>query len=221
LQGTATLDVNANTLDGKIEVQKDGGFLNTADFLGYNIGYASAGFKDAPDLTAGYIPALDAYGVQATNPGESIGAIELVIGDDANLELPPGPPANPDVAVAPWDDPNRHVFSLIDDGTHGTVAARLVHVKQATLDLNATDISEAFTLVLAQPAPMTVYLRTTSTSNIIPGHDVEVTANIHDIPSGDTTFNMDPPFGLSYVTNPPQGIDFIHVFGHVDNTNFD
>ena len=221
LKGTATLDVNANTLDGKIEVEKTGGFLDTADFLGYNIGYASAGFKDAPDLTAGYIPAIDGIGVQATNPGESIGAIELVIGDDANLELPPGPPANPDVLVAPWDDPSRHVFSLIDDGTHGTAAARLVHVQQATLNLDATDISEIFTLKFAEAAPLTAYIRTTEDSNLIPGHDVEVTLNIDDIPAGQSSFNMSFPNDFVYDLPDGAEIDQIHAFGHIDCTFFD
>ena len=40
-------------------------------------------------------------------------------------------------------------------------------------------------------------------------------------PEGSVTFNMDPPNSLNYASNPPQGIEFIHLFGHVDNTNFD
>jgi hypothetical protein len=219
LAGTATLNVNANTLDGKIEVIKDGGFLDTDAFLGYDIGYASAGFTDAPDLTIGYIPALDAVGVAATNPGECIGKIELVIGDDANLELPP---FQAELGFAPWDDPEpRHVFSLIDDGTHGTAAVRLVHVEQATLDLNATDISEAFTLKLCEAAPLTAYIRTTEDSNLIPDHDIEITLNINDIPEGQSSFNMVFPNDFNYDLPEDVGIDTIHAFGHIDCTFFD
>ena len=89
LSGSATLDVNENTLDLKLEAIQEGGFLDTSDFLGYDLGYVSVGLKDAPDLAIGYLPGTDSIGVLATNPGECIGAVELVIGDDENLELPP------------------------------------------------------------------------------------------------------------------------------------
>jgi hypothetical protein len=218
--GYATLDVNDNTLDMKLEAIKEGGFLNTSGFLGYDIGYASFGLKDAPDLTIGFIPGTDSVGVMATNPGECIGAVELIIGDDAELELPP---FQEGLGFAPWDDPNpRHIFSLIDDGTHGTAAVRFVHVEQATFNLDATEIATIFTLITCEAAPFTGYLRTTEDSNLIKDHDIEITMNVNDFPEGNITFfEINAPFEISYEITPPQGIDLIHVFGHIDDTYFD
>ncbi|HTK76552.1 MAG TPA: hypothetical protein VL371_14900 [Gemmataceae bacterium] len=228
LAGSATIDVTPighagtpdNNLDLKLEAKKTGGFLDTAAFLGYNLGYAAVELTDVPDSFIGFDPATDSVGVHAVNPGESIGSIALVIGDDANLELPPAQPE--DLAGGrPWDDPARDVFSLIDDGTHGTAAARLVHVVTAQLNLNAASIDEAFTFKTGQAAPFTAYLRTTTTSNLIPGHDVEVTLNINSIPAGQTGFTANFPTDFSYDLPPGATIDSIHAFGHIDNLNFD
>ena len=57
LSGSATLDVNENTLDLKLEAIQEGGFQDTSDFLGYDLGYVSVGLKDAPDLAIRYLPA--------------------------------------------------------------------------------------------------------------------------------------------------------------------
>ncbi len=183
LSGTATLDVNANTLDLSVKVIEDGGFAATSGFLGYNLGYLEAKVLDAPDLTAGYIPADDSFGVQATNPGESIGAVQLVIGDDASLELAPA-----------WSHNERHVFSLIDDGTHGTAAARIVHLTKATLDLDPSPTGEL---------------------------DVLADCHVFDMPYGHTHLTIELPKKFDYTTDPLQGIDEIACTGHIDTLNFD
>jgi hypothetical protein len=227
LAGFATIDVTPighagthdNTLDLKIEAKKTGGFLNTADFLGYNIGYAAVELKNVADAFIGFDAATDSAGTHAIDPTESIGSIALIIGDDDDLELPP--PQDDLGGTAPWDDPNRHVFSLIDDGTHGTAAARLVHVQDATLHLDAADISEVFTLKFSQAAPLTAYIRTTEDSNLIPDHDVEITLNVNDIPAGQSTFNADFPTDIGYDLPSGAEIDSIHAFGHIDCVFFD
>ena len=216
---SAVLDVNANTMDGLLEIKKDGGFLDTDEFLGYDLGYVAVGMTDVPDLFIGYDPSDDSVGVHTIDPTECIGSISLVIGDDDDLELPP--PQDDLGGVAPWDDPNRHVFSLIDDGTHGTAAARLVHVQTAQLNLDAADIAELFTFTFCEAAPLTAYLRTTEDSNLIPDHDVEVTINVNDIPAGTSTFTMDPPTDFKYDLPFGAEIDSIHAFGHIDCTFFD
>ena len=210
LPGTATLDVNANTLDLSLKVTEVGGFAATSGFLGYNLGYLEAKVLNAPDLTAAYVPASDSFTVQATNPGESIGAVQLVIGDDATLELPPA-----------WSFDERHVFSLIDNGTHGTAAARIVHLTKATLDLTATPTEETFDVETGQAARMNAYIETAPTSNLIPGHDILADCHIFDMPSGKTHFEIDLPSTFSYTTDPPQGIDEVACAGHVDSLNFD
>ena len=240
--GTVELDVNANTLDLQLEAVQEGGFLNTDEFLGYDIGYLSLKVTDAPDLTAGYIPATDRFGVQATNPGESIGAIELLLDSDAHydedgvlVDLDPyeaGPPplapyagGTGDLPPSYADVPAHHLFSLVDDGSKGTVVARLVHVTEASLDIDA-DATQLFNLTIGEDAPMQVYIRTTPDSNIIPGHDVEITTDIDVIPAGEVEVRWDGPTDFGYTLVPPageepQGIDSIHSFGHIDNMFFD
>jgi hypothetical protein len=115
----------------------------------------------------------------------------------------------------------HHLFSLVDDGEHGTAVARIVGVIEATLNLNADDIANAFVLNLAAPTPLTGYLRTTQDSNIIPGHDIEVTLNVINIPAGQSSFNMDYPTDFKYDLPFGAEIDEIHAFGHIDCMFFD
>jgi hypothetical protein len=226
LDGSATIDVTPigagttdNNLDLKLEAKKTGGFLDTDQFLGYDLGYAAVEMTDVSDAFIGFDPATDSVGAHTIVPTESIGAIALIIGDDDNLELPP---AQTDLGGGtPWADPNRHVFSLIDDGTHGTAAARLVHLQDATLHLDATDVADIFTLKFSQAAPLTAYLRTTPTSNLINGHDIEVTLNINNIPAGQSSFNMSFPNDFEYDLPTGAEINSIHAFGHIDCMFFD
>src|SRR6266545_2866409 len=210
LSGTASLDVNANTLDLSLKVTEVGGFAATSGFLGYNLGYLEAQVLNAPDLTAGYDPADDKFTVQATNPGESIGAVQLLIGDDATLEVAPA-----------WADVTRHVFSLIDDGTHGTAAARIVHLTQGTLDLDPSPTGELFDIRTGQAAKLNAYIETKPTSNLIPGHDVLADCHVYDMPQGHTHVTIELPKTFDYTTDPLQGIDEIACAGHIDTLNFD
>ena len=302
---------HVNTLDLKLEIMKTkgGGFLNTSEFLGYNLGYVALSGNNLPDLTAGYIPddpgtpALDpGIGIKAKNPGESIGWVEVVADDDAHygaivdgfvmhdgdpsdtIETPDdlytgvvdNRPVEDGLVKADLDqdgvfesnftgvlagmpvvngrfdvngggvgtsddqaqflvglatppnyysglpnDPTHHLFSLVDDGTHGTAVARILGVVEATLNLDAEDIADIFTLNLAEPAPLTGYLRTTATSNIIPDHDVEVTLNIVNIPAGISSFNMSYPTDFKYDLPDGAELDEIHAFGHIDCMFFD
>ncbi len=211
LSGTAALDVNANTLDLSLVVQEDGGFLDTSSFLGYDIGYLSLGLTNVPDLTAGYIQPGDKFGVKATNPGESIGAVELVIADSAaSLQLPPT-----------WADTTRDEFSFVDDGTHGTAAARILHLSEATLNLNPSPTGEVYNLVTSAPAPLSAYIKTAPTSHLIPGHDVLADCHVENVPQGKLDFSVNLPDQFSYTTDPPQSIASVGCVGHVDTLNFD
>jgi hypothetical protein len=210
LSGTATLDVNANTLDLSLKATEAGGFLNTSGFLGYNVGYVEAKVLNAPDLTAAYLPADDKFTVQATNPGESIGAVQLVIGDDGVLELAPA-----------WSFDNRHLFSLIDDGTHGTAAARAVHLTAATLDLEPSPTGEILDFRTGQAAGMNAYIETKPGSNLIPGHDILADCHIFDVPLGHTHVTIELPKKFGYTTDPLQGIADLGCAGHIDSLNFD
>jgi hypothetical protein len=211
--GTLSVNTHGSTLGGmQVTAQQAGGFYNTTQFLGYSIGYVSVGLTNVPSLNAGYIGGpTDSFGVQVVDPTTSIGSVSLLISKDQNLHLPPS---------GVWANPAWDVFSLYDDGTTGTAAVRIDHIQQATLNLNPASISDVFTLITTAPAPMEAYLRTTPGSHLIPGHDVEVTADIDSFPAGSISFTANlPAFG--YSTNPPQTINDIHIFGHIDSTNFD
>ena len=296
---TVTLDVNANTLDLHIEVIREGGIPGTDQFFGYDLGYASVSVVDAPDLTATWDPDFDQFSIAATNPGEYIGLVELVLDDDAHFGAvidgeidmnadglvdadddgtfaglavidgrldvdgdddvdadDDGTAAGSivvlnglldvdDSGIVDVDDDQaallvglatapsyfegldgapgelHHIFSLVDDGTHGTAIGRVLQVVAGTLDLDA-DASEAFHLELAAPSrPLQAYLRTATTSTIVPGHDIEITCDIDTVPYGVFDVHFDGPGNFGYTTDPPQTIESIHCFGHIDTLNFD
>lgn len=206
---SVVLDVNDNTLDLELEVTRAGGIPNTGGFFGYNLGYAKVAVTDAPDLQATWSDAFDSFAVTALNPGESIGALEFLIGDDDQLELPP----------SYADVPTHHLFSLVDDGTHGTAVGRLLNVRSANLDLNA-DATKILQFETTQPAPAQIYLRTTPDSTVVP-LDAEITCDIDDLPAGTVDLHFDGPGKFGYVVDPPAEIASIHCFGHVGNLNFD
>jgi hypothetical protein len=167
---------------------------------------------------------LNQFTIAAVDPSESIPLMSAIVDDDAHynddmtavvgLELPPS-----------WDDtPPHHIFSFVEDGEHGTAAARLVHVESATLDFAAAALSDTFQLVTDQAAPLQFYLKFGADSNFIPGDpndDIEITGDIDDIPAGEISFNYDAPFNFGYSIDPPQGIDSIHIFGHIGAQIFD
>lgn len=217
--GSATLAVNDNLGSLVVKVTQEGGFLDTADFLGYDLGYAEFGVADAPSLWAGYDAANDKFGVGVTNPGTDIGAVWLIIGDDDDLELPPG-----------WAD-ESHIFSLIDDGTHGTAAARVVHLVEASLSLDAVPTGETFAFQLRQAKPLQLYLETTADSQLT-SEDIKVQCDVINMPYGNVDFTIDFPdqFAVDAApipgypeTNdaPSQVIDEISCIGNVGNLNFD
>jgi len=289
LEGSVDLNVNANTLDLRLEAIKEGGFLDTSEFLGYDLGYVAVSVGDAPDLHAEWDSDTASFLVKATNPGESIGMIELMIDDDARYGavINGRVDTNGDGVVDPADDgvvANRsvidggidldgdgdvdadddgelagmtvidgtfgtlnidqflvglatppsyyeglnaapgelhHLFSVYDDGSHGTLVARLVRVQEAALDLDP-DASQVFHIVLGAPAaPMQAYLRFLPTSQIVPGHDIEITCDIDDVPYGIFDIHFDGPGNFGYTTNPAQTIESIHCYGHIDTLNFD
>jgi hypothetical protein len=212
MAGTVTLNTHGSTLGSlSITAQQTGGFINTAGFLGYNLGYVSVSLTSVPSLTAGYIPVLDQFGVVVTVPGTSIGSVSFVISKDQNLQLPPS---------GLFSNLNWDIFSLVDDGTTGTAVVRIDSISQATVNLNPASISEIFTLITTAPHPMEAYIRTKPTSNLIPGHDVEITADIQNFPAGSINFSGAYP-KFSYAIVPPQTIDSVHIFGHIDSTFFD
>lgn len=221
MAGCAQLDVNANTLDLNLTATESTGFADTDDFLGYDVGYLGFRVIDAPDMSGCYSQPTNSVSIQATNAGENIPLVELAIGDDANLELPPvqtGPPLDP------MADLNRHVFSLVDDGGHGTAFVRMVHLVNANFNLSSTgpkNITQAFTFTTSAPAPLTAYFKNKTPSLLIPHppNDVEVTCNLEDLPAGGpSTMTLTYPTELNLDIDP---LKSLHCFGHIDSLDFD
>lgn len=225
LAGAATLDVNDNTLDIDLQIVETGGFPGTDAFLGYDVDYVAFAAGDVPDVTVGFDPVDDAFGAAATNPGEcagcdTIGFVSLILDDDGRLDDDDAP-LNLALPASWAETPSHDIFSLVDDGTHGTAAGRLVTFASASYRLLATDIGELWHLETTAAAPLQAYLRTKQGSNLIPGHDVEITCDVDDIPAGTVDFDVDFPYQFSYTIDPPQGIDALACKGHIDSLNFD
>jgi hypothetical protein len=218
--GSASVDVNANTMDLNVVATQEGGFINTSDFFGFDVGYLSLVVEDVPDLTAAWDAAEDRFEVHATNPDESIPLIELIMDDDATiagdvvtgLDLPPS-----------WDDvPAGHIFSLFDDGSHGTAAARAVHLSDAVLDLTTTSVGYHFEWGTTQAAPLQAHLSTTMDSSLT-GEDIEVTCDVEDIPAGLVEIDLGfppPTIDFDYTSTPPAVIDTVACAGNVGTLNF-
>jgi hypothetical protein len=223
LRGTVILDVNANTLDMDLKMVETEGFFDTDDFLGYDLEYIGLRMENVPDLAGGYNPATDSFSVVATNPGECAGCeaidlFELVLDDDGRLQ--DGEVLNLQLPTS-WDDDTHDIFSLIDDGVHGTAAARVLHLMNATYVLNAASIGESYALQTSEAAPMQAYVRTSGTTKLIENRDVEVTCDVDDFPAGILVFDFDFPDQLEYTIDPPQDIESVHCYGYIDDLQFD
>ncbi len=218
--GTASIGVSANTMDLEILATQEGGFLDTSGFFGFDVAYLSLLVEDVPDLTAAWDADDDSFEVHVTNPGEVIPLVEFVMDDDAvvnggvtGLDLPPS-----------WGDtPTHHIFSLFDDGTHGTAAARAVHLSDAVLDLaTAPVVGHHFEWGTTQAAPLQAYLETT-TSSALTGEDIMVTCDVDNIPAGAVIIDMGfppPTIDFSYSSDPPTPIDTVSCTGNVGTLNF-
>lgn len=211
---------NPNTMDVDIVAKQNGGFPNTSDFLGYPIGYAELFLRDTPDFTAGYIPdnGVDGprFGITATNPGEYIGAVGLIIDDDGTLQLP----SNWNVPTA--QNPAWHEFSLIDDGTHGTAAARVVDLRTAAIRLDASPTGETFDFILGSRSPLQLHLETTGDSQLT-GEDIKVVCEVENMPMGDVNFEIDFPnaITLDAPDDPAHVINSLSCAGNVGTLHFD
>ena len=227
LAGGAQLDVDANTLDLNIQASKQSGFDSTDGLLGYNLGYLGLQVEDAPDLTASFDAAETSLSVAATNAGEQVPFLEFIVDDDAaiaadntpsGLELPPSYDSSDDT---PLDPRLHHLFSLVDDGVHGTAMGRVIDVDTVIFDHDQSPLKESLDFVAGSPTPLQFYLRTGIDSNILvappgatgPDPYAEVTCNADDIQAGQTHLELFPPLGFSVAADA--AIDSISCGGHV------
>lgn len=235
--GSLEILVNDNTMDVAMTATQmgDDGFPGSSGLFGYPLRFFYIGATNVPDTTASWNTTTQTYSVGAVNGGESIGSVSFVIDDDAasiddaaNLSLPPDQSGLGTGVNIPWDENGRHIFSVADDGLHGTAAVRLVDVVEASVNFAAAtleDISNAYTLETAAAHPLTTYLRLHPESTLT-DEDIEATCNVHDFPGGITElgFELPPPtvkFSFENLSDPPQGIDELSCFGFVNTTNFD
>ena len=231
LSGNATLqvddkfEIDDNTLDMLLQASQLGDFNSTSSFLGYDLGYVSLDVVDAPDLTASFDGGTKSFTTAATNPGEQIPLVELLIDGDGEIGSD-NVPLNLELPVSYFDDPTHHLFSLVDNGLEGTAVARVLETSLATYDHDAPDIKESLDMHTGQDVPMQVYLRTGVDSNILPppGGElspdpfVEVTCDIDDVPAGHSVIELDLP--MTFTTQTESEINELKCLGHIGDLKF-
>jgi hypothetical protein len=227
LAGSATLTDNANVGSLAMQASKTGGFSGSSGFLGYNVGTVGIAVTAAPSLTAGFgTSGTDrTFNAAPTVGGNVIGSLEFLVSSNspATVQLP-----------TRWSNPAWDVLSIVDTGTAdtsvppvfapgATAAARLLNLQSVQFIQHAAfpSMGMFFDLMTTTAAPMQGYLRTTPTSKLMPGHDIEITCEIVNVPAGDTKYTFNGPTDFSYSTNPHTGIDSMHCFGHIDTLSFD
>lgn len=233
---SVTIDVNGNTMDIEFTATQDGGFPGSNALFGHVMRFFHVKATDIADVTASYDGPTQNFALTTPNPGEFIGSLAFVIDDDAGsiddpvIEFPPDQTSLGTGVGEPWDDPNRHIFSFVDDGTHGTAAARLIGVDEASLTLSSgslADVGEKYVLTLAAPKPLTAYVNLEPAAVFLPASitDLEATCNIHDFPMGtvDLDLQLPPPsLKFTFSTIPAgQSIDDIFCAGNVNSLFFE
>ena len=229
--GQVTLDTSGNSLDLRLQAQQTGGFRNTQDLLGYDLGYLELQLADAPSLSAGYDADEKRFSAETLAEDTQIPLLELIVDDDARilengettgLELPPSYISADDM---PPDARPHHLFSWVDDGEHGTAVARVVAGRRIVFD-HGPGVRETLELQTIQAAPLQVHLRAGVHSELIsvpagtnqPDPYVDITCDVDDIPVGATTLTLTPPLGWSLQSATP--IDSLGCFGSVGTLSF-
>jgi hypothetical protein len=220
LAGSLSYDANDDTLDLLLQTSQAGGFDNTGGFLGYNLGYLAVDVTDAPDLTAAYDGNAKTFTLQTTDATTPIPYFEFIL-DDNGLIGASNVPTGLELPPSYNDSPAHNLWSLIDDGTHGTAMARLVSARSAMFDHDAPEIRETLSMDLAQAGPMQVYLRTGPESNILPFDPVpsgpnpyvELTTDIDVVPAGPALIVLD--FPATFSVTAATGIQSLSVLGHI------
>ena len=124
LRGYSNLDVNANTLDLLVQDTQVGGFNNTSQFFEkYNLEYVSFRVKNGTDLSSNFDGATKTFTASATNAGESFPWLEMVLDDNGRLSTT-NAPLNLQFPDKYNEAPAWNLWSITDDGTHGTATAR-------------------------------------------------------------------------------------------------
>ena len=231
--GINTLTDNANVGSFAVQASKTGGFAGTSGFLGYNVGTIGMAVTNAPSLSAGYsLSGTDrTFNAAPATAGNVIGSLEYLVSSNspANAQLP-----GVTCGMASWSNPAWDVLSMIDTGTGdtsvpavyppgATAAARLLNFTsvQYIQHANWSTIGNFLDLVTTTATPLKIYLRSTPTSVLIPGHDIEITEEIQNVPAGEFMFTFNGPTNFHYSTNPLTGIGSVDLCGHIDSLVFD
>ncbi|HJZ58631.1 MAG TPA: hypothetical protein VKE74_27060, partial [Gemmataceae bacterium] len=237
LRGYETLDVNDNTLDLFLQDTQVGGFNNTSQFFQkYNLEYVALKVKNAPDQSANFDGAGTTFTMLVTNAGEVAPFTEMVLDDNGRISATNAPqnlelPDKYDVTPL-WD-----LWSIVDDGTHGTAVARALDVTRlpaspkftgsATFDHEPTEIVETVELQTVAAHPMQTYLKSgllsavqppIPASAISPDPYVEITGHIEDVPTDHTRVTLDFPLDADWDTD--HKIGEICMAGHIGSLNF-
>lgn len=237
LRGYETIDVDANTLDLHLQNTQVGGFNNTSQFFEqYPLEYVALRVKNSPDQSADFDGTQKSFTLLVTHAGEVAPYTEMVLDDNGrigsnnapqSLELPEKYDASPD-----W-----HLWSIVDDGTHGTAVARALDVTRqpanpnfggsATFDHDAATITEMAELRTVVAHPLQTYLKAGLLSAVQPPIPlsatepdpyIEVFGHVEDVPIGRTWVSLDFPLSPSWQSESK--IAEICMAGHIGSLYF-
>jgi hypothetical protein len=217
--GSATLTDNANVGIFAVQAAQAGGFPGSSGFLPYNLGTVGVAVTNAPSLSAAYSLSGTSrtFAAAPAVAGNVVGGVELLVSSyaPAGAQLPDH-----------WADPDWDIFSLVDDGTNGTVASRALSFSAVTFT-HSPDIKVTVELQTVAPHPMETYLKAGLLSVVqppvpagatAPDPYIEVTGHIQDVPIGHTKVTLAFPLKATWVSD--NKIDEICMAGHIGFTNF-
>lgn len=241
LAGSAFIDVNANTLDLVLQASQVGGFNNTKQFFEkYDLEYAALHVKNSPDITAkfGGVDTHKDFTLLVTNAGDVAPSTEMVLDDNGRISATNAPQflhvSEHHVDTAVWN-----VWSIVDDGTHGTAVARALDVtRKATGQFTGSALydHEWFGIVTkvefqtVAPHPTETFLLGGELSAVQPPIPlgaksppdpyIAISGHIIDIPFGHSWVELDPPTRAKWRSDEGARFEEICMAGYIGDTNF-
>lgn len=246
LKGYASLNVTPGSkADLFVQDTQVGGFNNTSQFFEkYNLEYVALKVKNSPNITVQFDEtstvvdgAERSFAVSVTNAGEVAPFTEMTLDDNGRISATHAP-LNLELPERYGSSPSWNLWSIVDDGTHGTVVARALDITRkatgpftgsALFDHKAKTIIERVEFQAVAAHPMQVYVKSGLLSAVqppvpagktSPDPYIEITGHIEDVPIGHTFVAFDFPLKFQWKNDEGNRIGVLCMAGHIGTFNF-